>query len=63
MRVVREDWTSQGLPIMLIRETIEEFLISPLIFSLGYLWILFDKDRQAWHDKLVSTYVIRDPST
>ena len=63
MRVVRKDGASPGLLIMLIRETIGKFLISPLVFSLGYLWILFDKDHQAWHDKLVSTYVIRDPST
>ena len=22
-----------------------------------FLWILFDKDNQGWHDKLMSTYV------
>jgi len=42
---------------MLVRETIGK-LISGLVFSLGYLWLLWDKDRQTWHDKLVSTVVM-----
>jgi len=26
---------------------------------LGFIWIAFDKRRQAWHDKIAGTYVIR----
>ena len=26
---------------------------------LGYLWMLWDKDKQTWHDKIVSTVVVR----
>jgi uncharacterized RDD family membrane protein YckC len=26
---------------------------------LGYVWILFDKKRQGWHDRTIGTYVIR----
>jgi len=42
---------------MLVREWVGK-LISGMVLSLGYLWILLDRDRQRWHDKLVSTYVI-----
>jgi uncharacterized RDD family membrane protein YckC len=42
---------------MLLRERIGRWL-SGLVFGLGYLWILLDKDRQAWYDKLASTYVV-----
>lgn len=57
MRVSKEDGTSAGFLTMLIREWIGK-AISGLIFSLGFLWILFDRDKQGWHDKLVSTYVV-----
>jgi serine/threonine-protein kinase len=37
---------------------IEAFLMYFLIGLLGWLWPLWDKDKQAWHDKIASTYVI-----
>jgi len=58
MRVIKEDGTSAGFFTMLIREWIGK-TISGLIFSLGFLWILFDHDKQGWHDKLMSTYVVQ----
>jgi uncharacterized RDD family membrane protein YckC len=30
------------------------------ILLLGYLWVLWDADSQAWHDKLAETYVTAD---
>ena len=56
MRVIKEDGAPAGFMTMLIREWIGK-AISGLILSLGFLWILFDKDNQGWHDKLMSTYV------
>jgi uncharacterized RDD family membrane protein YckC len=35
------------------------YLISNLIFALGFIWILFDTDKQGWHDKIAGTYVVR----
>lgn len=35
------------------------YLVSMLPFGLGFLWIAFDKKKQAWHDKLAGTIVIR----
>ncbi|HWE61258.1 MAG TPA: RDD family protein [Chloroflexota bacterium] len=29
-------------------------------FSLGYLWMLWDTDRQTWHDKMAGTMVVRE---
>ena len=57
MRVIKEDGTSAGFFTMLIREWIGK-AISGTIFFLGFLWILFDRDSQGWHDKLMSTYVV-----
>ncbi len=46
-----------GLGRMLVREIIGKSL-SGLFFGIGYLWALFDKDGQAWHDKLAGTVVV-----
>lgn len=32
--------------------------LSILIFALGFIWILFDKKKQGWHDKLSKTFVV-----
>jgi uncharacterized RDD family membrane protein YckC len=34
------------------------FTLSALVFFLGFLWVMVDKRRQAWHDKIVGTYVV-----
>jgi len=34
--------------------------VSMLAFWMGYLWILVDNDRQAWHDHMATTWVIYD---
>ena len=57
LRVVKEDGRTAGFGTMFVREWIGKF-ISGLILSLGFLWILFDKENQGWHDKLMSTYVV-----
>lgn len=57
MRVMREDGSNAGFLTMLVREWVGK-LISGMILSLGFLWILFDRDNQGWHDKLMSTYVV-----
>jgi len=42
---------------MLIREWFGKVL-SAGILGLGFLWALFDDNHQAWHDKILGTYVI-----
>lgn len=34
------------------------YWLSAIPFFLGYLWVLVDDDRRAWHDKLAKTNVI-----
>ena len=36
---------------------------SALALGLGFLWIALDKNKQAWHDKIAGTYVIRPKAT
>ena len=57
MRVVKEAGQRAGFGTMLVREWIGKW-ISGIILGLGFLWILFDRDRQGWHDKLMTTYVV-----
>jgi uncharacterized RDD family membrane protein YckC len=33
-------------------------IISGVALGLGYLWMLWDEDKQTWHDKMASTYVV-----
>jgi uncharacterized RDD family membrane protein YckC len=33
-------------------------VISGLALGLGYLWMLWDPQRQTWHDKIANTFVV-----
>lgn len=57
MEVVSKDGKALTLKQVLLREVLGK-LISGLVFYLGYVWALFDKDRQTWHDKIAKTYVV-----
>jgi uncharacterized RDD family membrane protein YckC len=35
------------------------YLVSTIPLGLGFLWIAFDRRKQAWHDKLAGTVVMR----
>jgi uncharacterized RDD family membrane protein YckC len=35
------------------------FVISCAAFFLGVLWAAFDAQKQGWHDKIASTYVVK----
>jgi uncharacterized RDD family membrane protein YckC len=36
-------------------------LLSLVAAGLGFFWVLFDPERQAWHDKIAGTVVVRVP--
>ncbi len=38
------------------------YIVSFLPFGLGYLWVGWDPRKQAWHDKLAGTVVVRPKS-
>jgi uncharacterized RDD family membrane protein YckC len=58
LRVVRAD----GYPPTIGRSAIRfiGYGLSAIVFFLGYIWVLFDEDRRAWHDDLAGTWVIYD---
>ena len=33
--------------------------VSGMLFGLGFIWALFEKNNQSWHDKMARTYVVR----
>ena len=59
LHVAKENGERAGFFTMLIREVIGKF-ISSLVLGLGFLWIVLDKEKQGWHDKLMSTYVVQE---
>ena len=34
--------------------------VSAVVFWMGYLWVIIDDERQAWHDHMAKTWVIYD---
>ncbi len=34
------------------------YIISSFVFCLGFLWVVWDKNKQGWHDKIARSYVI-----
>ena len=39
------------------------YWVSTLGIGLGYLWVLWDKNKQGWHDKIAKTYVVETGAT
>ena len=35
------------------------YYVNSIVFGIGWIWALFDKDKQGWHDKLAGTYVVK----
>jgi uncharacterized RDD family membrane protein YckC len=59
LRVEREDGRLLGWGDTLRR--LAAALLSWLPFGLGYLWVLVDPERRAWHDRLSATRVVVVP--
>ena len=35
------------------------YIVSWVVFALGFLWVIFDRQKQAWHDKIAGSYVLK----
>lgn len=59
LRVVRVD----GRPIRFVDALVRGLsgIFSVMVLGLGFLWILRDQERQAWHDRIAGTYVVKVP--
>ena len=59
LRVVRVDGTPVRGADALVRGLASVF--STVVLGLGFLWIIRDPERQAWHDRIAGTYVVKVP--
>jgi uncharacterized RDD family membrane protein YckC len=59
VRVVRVDGAPLTFADALVRGLSSIFSLA--VAGLGCLWILKDPDRQAWHDRIAGTYVVKVP--
>ena len=59
LRVIRID----GAPLQFVDALVRGLssILSLAVAGLGALWILKDPERQAWHDKIAGTYVVKVP--
>jgi uncharacterized RDD family membrane protein YckC len=56
IKLVRHDGQVPGWAWAFVRYI--GYIISGIVLSLGFMWILIDKKRQGWHDKIAGTYAI-----
>ncbi len=35
------------------------YVVSSMLFGLGFIWAIFDSKKQGWHDKIAGTRVVR----
>lgn len=62
MRVVStHDGSLIGVPAAFGRSIVR--VLGSYVFGLGLAWILWDRKHQGWHDKAVSSIVVKDPSS
>jgi uncharacterized RDD family membrane protein YckC len=59
LKVVRLDDQPVTFAVGLVRSLAAA--LSVVVFFLGFLWIIFDRDKQSWHDKIAGTVVARSP--
>jgi uncharacterized RDD family membrane protein YckC len=55
--------TIGGTPITWLKAFLREVvgkIISSIVLMLGFVWALFDKKKQTWHDKIAGTIVVQD---
>lgn len=59
IRVVKTDGSPLTLGSAVVRYI--GFIVDSIIFGLpiGYIWAAFDSNKQAWHDKMAGTYVVK----
>ena len=56
MRLVNADGEAPGLASSLVRTVVAG--VSFVALLLGFFWMLWDRDKQTWHDKAAGTYVV-----
>jgi uncharacterized RDD family membrane protein YckC len=57
VRVIKTDGTSLDYVGAFLRYI--GLIVSFAVVLLGVIWVIFDRDKQGWHDKIAGTYVVR----
>lgn len=57
IKVVKTDGSQLSITTALIRYV--GLLVSFFVLFIGVIWVAFDPQKQGWHDKIASTYVVR----
>ncbi|KAA0236287.1 MAG: hypothetical protein JJLCMIEE_00040 [Acidimicrobiales bacterium] len=58
LRVVRDDGGPLGPGRSAMR--VIGYLVSAAVFMLGFIWIMFSKERRGWHDHIAKSAVVYD---
>ncbi len=58
IKVVNARGDRVGLGIAALREIVGKTL-SAIALCIGFLWVAWDRQKQCWHDKIASTYVVK----
>jgi len=59
LKVARMDGQPLTFTVALVRGLAAAF--SVIVMFLGFLWIIWDNDKQGWHDKIAGTVVVKLP--
>jgi hypothetical protein len=59
LKIVRTDGRPINFAVALVRSL--SSLLSGTVLFLGFLWAGWDREKQAWHDKIAGTVVVRMP--
>ncbi len=59
IKVVRTDGSPVNFAVALVRSL--SCIFSTLVLFLGFFWAGWDKEKQAWHDKIAGTIVVKVP--
>lgn len=59
LKVVRLDDKPVTFAVALVRGLASAF--SVIVLFLGFFWMIWDRDKQTWHDKIAGTVVVRHP--
>ncbi len=59
LKVVRTDGSPVSFSVALVRSL--SCFFSAIVFFLGFLWTGWDREKQAWHDKIAGTVVVKMP--
>jgi uncharacterized RDD family membrane protein YckC len=59
--VVDKDGRVPGVAMAIPREMVGRF-VATIVGGIGLAWVVWDPNRQGWHDKIAGTFVVRKPN-